>query len=131
MKSKFAIAIVAVVILVVLWVTLGFEGNEVPYVTINELKEIAQTSKQERFRLGGRVQEGSIVRDENNQLSISFILEQDGATLPVSYHKIVPDMFKEGIDVIVEGKYVNGRLEADNLMTKCASRYEGDLRESS
>ena len=37
-------------------------------------------------------------------------------------------MFKDGADVIVEGTYTQaGVFEADNLMAKCASRYEADV----
>jgi hypothetical protein len=31
--------------------------------------------------------------------------------------------------VIVTGQYLNGIFYADELQTKCASRYEGDLRD--
>ena len=39
-------------------------------------------------------------------------------------------MFKDGSEVIVEGFYDGQTFYADNLMTKCASRYEGDLRQA-
>ncbi|MFQ6674441.1 MAG: cytochrome c maturation protein CcmE [Fidelibacterota bacterium] len=129
-KKKFPIVIVAVAFLLVLWVAMGFEGNELPYVTVQELKEVAPSQPNKRYRLGGNVKEGSIVRDSEDLLDLSFGLQQGEATLPVTYHKIVPDMFKDGAEVIVEGYYVDGSFEADNLMTKCASRYEGDLRDT-
>lgn len=128
-KKKFAIVIVGAAALLVLWVALGFEGNELPYVTIEELREMVPSRPNKRFRLGGGVQAGSVVRGEKDPLALTFALEQGDETLPVNYHKIVPDMFKEGGEVIVEGYYADGIFEADNLMTKCASRYEGDLRE--
>ena len=39
--------------------------------------------------------------------------------------------FKDGAEVIVTGQYLDGIFYADELQTKCASRYEGDLREES
>lgn len=129
-KKKFPIVIISIAFLLVLWVVLGFEGNELPYVTIQELKEMKPSQLDKRFRLGGNIQEGSIVRDSHDQLDLTFALEQGDESLRVTYHKIVPDMFKEGVEVIVEGYYVNGEFQADNLMTKCASRYQGDLREA-
>ena len=66
----------------------------------------------------------------SDQLDLSFVLKQETEMLPVRYHKIVPDMFGDGAEVIVEGYYIDGEFQADNLMTKCASRYEGDLRET-
>ncbi|MEE9168016.1 MAG: cytochrome c maturation protein CcmE [Candidatus Neomarinimicrobiota bacterium] len=129
-NRKFPVVIAGIAALLVLWVAVGFEGNELPYLTIEELQETGTSESAKRFRLGGNVQEGSVVRAEENPLDLSFNLSQGGETLPVRYHKIVPDMFKEGGEVIVEGYYVDGEFRADNLMTKCASRYEGDLREA-
>lgn len=131
MKSKkFSVVIGAIAVILMIWVVMGFEGNELPYVTIVELKDVTSQRPAKRFRLGGNVEEGSILRSESDQLDLTFVLEQDTETLPVRYHKIVPDMFSDGAEVIVEGYYVNGEFKADNLMTKCASRYEGDLRET-
>ena len=131
MKSKkFSVVIGAIAVILMIWVVMGFEGNELPYVTIVELKDVTSQRPAKRFRLGGNVEEGSILRSESDLLDLTFVLEQDTETLPVRYHKIVPDMFSDGAEVIVEGYYVNGEFKADNLMTKCASRYEGDLRET-
>ena len=114
----------------IIWVGLGFEGNELPYVTIQDLIERKTIKPGKRFRLGGNVMEGSILRNENDPLALSFVLIQEKEELSVSYHKIVPDMFKDGSEVIVEGFYDGQTFYADNLMTKCASRYEGDLRQA-
>lgn len=130
LKSKFPVVIVAIASLMVLWVATGFEGNEMPYITIQELQQKGPSQPEKRVRLGGNVGEGSIIRDTEDPLALAFDLEQGEQTLPVSYDKIVPDMFKDGAEVIVEGYYVDGTLRADNLMTKCASRYEGDIRDA-
>jgi hypothetical protein len=45
-------------------------------------------------------------------------------SLPVAYTGIVPDMFAEGRDVIIEGRYVDGVLQAHAVMTSCPSKYE-------
>jgi cytochrome c-type biogenesis protein CcmE len=33
-------------------------------------------------------------------------------------------MFAEGRDVIIEGRYVDGTLQAQQIMTSCPSKYE-------
>ena len=48
--------------------------------------------------------------------------------LVVKYGRTRPDLFKDGSEVIVAGQYLDGIFYADELQTKCASRYEGDLR---
>ena len=44
-------------------------------------------------------------------------------TLPVVYRGSVPDLFKTGRDVSVEGSLQNGVFVADKLVTKCPSKY--------
>src|SRR6202021_2163730 len=45
-----------------------------------------------RFRLGGLVQPGSLVRGDN--LAVTFEAADGSATLPVSYQGILPDLFR-------------------------------------
>src|SRR5829696_1815129 len=48
----------------------------------------------QRFRLGGLVQPGSLVRGE--QLQVKFVITDGNATLPVTYVGVLPDLFREG-----------------------------------
>ena len=47
------------------------------------------------------------------------------ARVPVVYHGSVPDLYKVGRVVVVNGKLTHGRFLADNgtLSTKCPSKY--------
>ena len=47
------------------------------------------------------------------------------ATVPVVYSGSVPDLFKVGRDVVVQGRYANGVFTAvpGTLVTKCPSKY--------
>src|SRR3977135_3277669 len=47
-----------------------------------------------RFRLGGLVENGSLVRGDN--LAVSFKVSDGGATLPVTYKGILPGLFRAG-----------------------------------
>ncbi|MDX6492176.1 MAG: cytochrome c-type biosis protein CcmE, partial [Gaiellaceae bacterium] len=52
--------------------------------------------------------------------------DRDGTqTVPVVYRGSVPDLFKPGREVVVEGMFVNGTFLAakDTLVTKCPSKY--------
>ena len=84
-----------------------------------------------RTKLGGIVKEGSIEISKSNQLDCFFVLKEGSAELAVNFSKTRPDLFKDGAEVIVTGEYRDGIFVADELQTKCASRYEGDLREES
>ena len=128
-RMKFVILIVAVALITFGWIAIGTSEEEVPYVSIAELLEKQDTWKQSRFRLGGLVEAGSISYS-HDRLSVDFIMLQGEHRLPVHYSGLTPDMFKDEAEVIIEGEYQEGMLYADNLMTKCASRYEVEISTS-
>jgi cytochrome c-type biogenesis protein CcmE len=75
-----------------------------------------------RFRLGGLVQPGSLVRGDN--LAISFAVADGGATLPVSYKGILPDLFREGQGIVTEGVLdTAGVFKADTVLAKHDENY--------
>src|SRR5260370_16599041 len=75
-----------------------------------------------RFRLGGLVQPGSLVRGDN--LAVTFSVADGSATLPVSYKGILPDLFREGQGVVAEGALdPSGVFTADTLLPKHDETY--------
>ena len=75
-----------------------------------------------RFRLGGMVEQGSLVRGEN--LAVSFKVSDGGATLPVTYKGILPDLFREGQGVVAEGALdASGTFKADTVLAKHDENY--------
>ncbi|MGM0555690.1 MAG: cytochrome c maturation protein CcmE [Myxococcota bacterium] len=76
-------------------------------------------------RVKGEVEAGSVV-GESGQLGRSFKVAAKGKSLDVRYEKALPDTFKDGVEVVIQGdvddSYV---LQADEVMVKCPSRYEG------
>ena len=45
-----------------------------------------------------------------------------------SYNGTRPDLFKDDAEIVISGKFENNLITATELQTKCASRYEGDLK---
>jgi cytochrome c-type biogenesis protein CcmE len=75
-----------------------------------------------RFRLGGLVEKGSLVRGDN--LAVSFKVSDGGATLPVTYTGILPDLFREGQGVVAEGALdPSGVFKADTVLAKHDETY--------
>ncbi len=75
-----------------------------------------------RFRLGGLVQPGSLVRGDN--LTVSFRVSDGSASLPVSYKGILPDLFREGQGVVAEGALdPTGVFRADTVLAKHDENY--------
>jgi cytochrome c-type biogenesis protein CcmE len=75
-----------------------------------------------RFRLGGLVENGSLVRGDN--LAVSFKVSDGNATLPVAYKGILPDLFREGQGVVAEGALdPSGVFRADTVLAKHDETY--------
>jgi cytochrome c-type biogenesis protein CcmE len=75
-----------------------------------------------RFRLGGLVQPGSLVRGAD--LAVRFEVSDGGAKLPVAYKGILPDLFREGQGVVAEGSIdTAGVFEADTVLAKHDETY--------
>lgn len=70
----------------------------------------------ETFRIGGLVEEGSLERGQGEV--IRFNVTDGGATVPVTYRGVLPDLFAENQGMIGTGKYVNGIFEASEILAK-------------
>ncbi len=75
----------------------------------------------ERFRIGGLVEEGTLVRGQGEQ--VSFAVTDGGASVQVVYTGILPDLFNEGEGVVAQGNYINGRFEAVEILAKHDETY--------
>ena len=122
--AKFA-ALVVVIIGVLAWLALGgISESKTYYKTISELSQMGDQAHGKRLRVGGDVEQGSIVR---NGREVSFVLHQDALKLKVVYNGIdpLPDTFKDGAQALADGKLAsNGVFEASKIQAKCASKYE-------
>jgi cytochrome c-type biogenesis protein CcmE len=69
---------------------------------------------------------GRVSGDAHSRGGLRFDLRDIGAastTVPVVFHGTVPDLFKTGRHVVVDGQLRNGVFVADNVVTKCPSKY--------
>ncbi len=81
----------------------------------------------ESYELSGRVVTGSVKKSED---SMTFRVRdraagEDAKSIVVRYSGTVPDPFREGREIIVTGKMVNGEMVAEpgSLITKCPSKF--------
>ncbi|WP_333795227.1 cytochrome c maturation protein CcmE [Hyphomicrobium sp.] len=75
-----------------------------------------------RFRLGGLVADGSVVRGEGTR--VAFTVTDTLQTVPVSYEGILPDLFREGQGVVAEGSLgADGHFIADTVLAKHDENY--------
>ena len=124
------VGVLSVILFWIGWVSLN-PSDEKAMARFISVEKLVNNEISSRTKLGGIVKKGSIQISKINQLDCVFVLKEGTAELAVNYSKTRPDLFKDGAEVIVTGEYRNGIFVADELQTKCASRYEGDLREES
>ena len=94
------------------------------YLTVSELRtqQALGALGARAVRVSGDVVPGSIVREG---ATVRFKVADAGGSLPVVYKGIVPDIFGENIQVVVEGRPgADGAFEAKALLAKCPSKFE-------
>ncbi len=87
-------------------------------------EEVAEKSIEPgtRFRLGGLVKDGSIVRGQGT--TVTFSVTDTVQVLPVSYTGTLPDLFREGQGVVAEGMLDDkGVFVADTVLAKHDENY--------
>lgn len=75
----------------------------------------------EVFRIGGLVEEGSLVRGESE--TISFNVTDGGASVAVTFTGVLPDLFEENQGMVGTGSYINGVFEATEILAKHDETY--------
>ena len=125
-RIKYKPIVISAVILMVIGYLIytGLRDTMVFYLTVSEVMAKSQEDLTDTQKVGGIVNAGS-VQWEPKTLNLSFRLEDEQANLLVNYSGVVPDSFKPGSEVIVEGTYRgDGSFWATTIMPKCASKYE-------
>ncbi|MEO0783345.1 MAG: cytochrome c maturation protein CcmE [Pseudomonadota bacterium] len=70
----------------------------------------------EVFRIGGLVEEGTLTRGEGEE--ITFRVTDGGASVPVTYTGILPDLFAENEGMVGLGTYENGVFRASEILAR-------------
>ena len=124
-RKKFLIGGIIIFLAASYLVYVGFMGSATYYYTVSEFMEQAAATNGENVRVNGQVIPGSVKQEDAGSIIWFTIadIEQD-KSLPVTYNGVVPDTFKAGGVVVVEGHLnSDGIFEAHTLMPKCASKY--------
>lgn len=75
----------------------------------------------ETFRIGGLVEEGTLVRGDGE--TVRFSVTDGGASIPVTFTGVLPDLFKENEGMIGTGKYIEGVFVASEILAKHDETY--------
>lgn len=75
----------------------------------------------EVFRIGGLVETGTLIRGEGE--TILFRVTDGGASVPVAYSGILPDLFREGEGMVGLGSFVEGTFQATEILARHDETY--------
>ncbi len=80
----------------------------------------------QEVRIKGIVEPGTVT-GKDGELGRTFRIAEKGKSIQVTYDRALPDTFQEGLEVVATGT-VNSDyvLQADEVLVKCPSRYEGN-----
>jgi len=78
-------------------------------------------SSSEVFRIGGLVEEGSLLRGQGEQ--ISFAVTDGGASIPAVYTGVLPDLFIENQGMVGTGSMVDGVFVATEILARHDESY--------
>ncbi|MEO8431328.1 MAG: cytochrome c maturation protein CcmE [Acidobacteriota bacterium] len=119
MKKGYWIAGALAAAFAVLGVT-AFQKTLTPYVSFAEARQsrgIVQV-------MGGLDKESGRYDQATQELSFT-ILDPAGGRMPVVYRGIKPGNFQDAISIVAIGPYRGGHIEAEKLLVKCPSKYQG------
>ena len=129
-KTPYIIALLLILGGVGSLVFTGLSEDSAYFVNVAEARSIP-SEKLQGARLFGTVSEYNLVRSEDGRTTTFLLEDKDtpATTMPVRYVGVVPDTFKPGAEVIVEGSLTgSGEFHAKTLMTKCPSKYQKENR---
>lgn len=94
-------------------------GSAEYYLTVSELRSHTDSAN---VRVAGVVEDD--VKKSEGGLHVTFTEKDGTASVPVDYTGTLPDIFKPGITVVVDGRLgKDGVFHARTLLAKCPSRF--------
>ena len=130
-KRRFLLGALVIAAAVSYLVYAGIRTTSTYYFEMDEFIARKASHDGEDLRVKGWVRAGTMHWDPTtNQLGFELARQDGSEPVPVAYRGILPDMFAEGREVVVEGHYGKGTLTARQIMTSCPSKYEPQKTEA-
>ncbi|MGH1446481.1 MAG: cytochrome c maturation protein CcmE [Cognatishimia sp.] len=121
-KRRIQVIIVAAVALALSTALIGYAMRDGINFFRSPSQVIAEPpAPNEVFRIGGLVEEGSLVRSEGK--TVTFRVTDGGESVAVAFTGVLPDLFEENQGMVGTGRYVNGVFEASEILAKHDETY--------
>ena len=119
-RALLIVAAIAVISVAALLILNALNSNIALYVTPTDVVA-GKSPKDQVFRIGGMVKEGSVKRDG---LTVHFVITDMAKDIPVAYTGILPDLFKEGKGAVIQGRLDSkGEFIASEVLAKHDENY--------
>jgi cytochrome c-type biogenesis protein CcmE len=123
-RRQSALVAIVVVLGAFAWLLYGnLDKNIVFFLTPQELLAKGVDGQGVPVRLGGQVKPGSVQWDAKT-LDLRFAITDGTGEIQVRSKGAPPQMFRDGMGVVVEGRYErSGTFQATNLLVKHSNEY--------
>jgi cytochrome c-type biogenesis protein CcmE len=118
------------IIIVVFLAIMGYLFTETNISYEEDFSKIAASSKTMKAT-GSWVKEKSYMVDKSKKEFSFYMKDYLGNEMKVVYNGTIPNNFESSTSVVVTGKYTGGHFHAQDILTKCPSKYEEQFDESS
>jgi cytochrome c-type biogenesis protein CcmE len=125
MKTKYIIGTIIVLVFVG-WGISAFFKTTVRYVSFDEARSSTRV-----VQVAGEINQDNVIYDEENKRLLFTIYEMDSEnpanhdSMNIVYNGVVPGNFRQATSVLVRGKSGDDAFEAEKLLVKCPSKYQG------
>lgn len=122
-RILFVAALFGAASLATLLVLTALKGSVAYFYTPSDLAKLSETPAG-LLRLGGLVAPGSVKFAAGGEAAVAFTISDETASTPVTYRGVLPDLFREGQGVIVQGRLgPDGVVVASEVLAKHDETY--------
>ena len=119
MKPKYVVALIVVVVFLVFG-AFSLKKSLTPYVSF------AQAQKGGTVQIIGKLVSGTDYYDSQSQKLAFMLTDQESRLqMKVLYDGVKPGNFEQATEIVAIGQYQSGTFEAEQLLVKCPSKYQG------
>jgi cytochrome c-type biogenesis protein CcmE len=100
----------------------AFKDNIVFFLSPTEITEKSKKNEigpQQRLRIGGLVEKGSLTKGVINRFKVTDL----NKSIIVEFKGLLPDLFREGQGIVAEGRYNNAVFTASEVLAKHDETY--------
>jgi len=98
----------------------AFKSNLTPYVSFQQARATSDA-----VQVAGKLVPGSDSFEAANSRLVFTLIDEKGDSMRIAYKGLKPGNFHEATQVVAIGRFRGGMLEAEKLLVKCPSKYQG------